>query len=156
MLKGSMHPQLGIQTTDKYIINVSAMEGKFYRHKSPNQSAKQERHTRVHAAFGSFIWLGERTKAHPSLFVLAFGLLLLPFVCPFSPHTNAAKAALNMLTRTSAQSYAADRIYMNSVDTGWINVSTEQQSARDSSAGFRQLQSRCAILTCTGGCLCCR
>ena len=35
MLKGSMHPQLGVQTTDKYIINVSAMEGKFYRHKSP-------------------------------------------------------------------------------------------------------------------------
>jgi hypothetical protein len=35
MLKGGMHPQLGVQTTDKYIINVSAMEGKFYRHKSP-------------------------------------------------------------------------------------------------------------------------
>ena len=34
MLKGGRHPQLGIQVTDKYIINVSAMEGKFYRHKS--------------------------------------------------------------------------------------------------------------------------
>jgi NAD(P)-dependent dehydrogenase (short-subunit alcohol dehydrogenase family) len=39
---------------------------------------------------------------------------------PFHPHTNMAKAALNMLTRTSAQDYARDQIYMNSVDTGWI------------------------------------
>jgi len=36
------------------------------------------------------------------------------------PHTNMAKAALNMLTRTSAVDYAADGVYMNSVDTGWI------------------------------------
>jgi NAD(P)-dependent dehydrogenase (short-subunit alcohol dehydrogenase family) len=36
------------------------------------------------------------------------------------PHTNMAKAALNMLTRTSAADYARSRIYMNSVDTGWI------------------------------------
>jgi NAD(P)-dependent dehydrogenase (short-subunit alcohol dehydrogenase family) len=36
------------------------------------------------------------------------------------PHTNMAKAALNMLTRTSAVDYAASGIYMNSVDTGWI------------------------------------
>jgi NAD(P)-dependent dehydrogenase (short-subunit alcohol dehydrogenase family) len=57
-----------------YVINVSAMEGKFYRHKSPHH-----------------------------------------------PHTNMAKAALNMLTRTSAEDYAKKRIYMNSVDTGWIN-----------------------------------
>ena len=33
-----------------------------------------------------------------------------------------AKAALNMLTRTSATELALNyRIYMNSVDTGWIN-----------------------------------
>lgn len=38
----------------------------------------------------------------------------------FHPHTNMAKAALNMLTRTSAADYATDNIYMNSVDTGWI------------------------------------
>jgi len=31
-----------------------------------------------------------------------------------------AKAALNMLTRTAAQDYKNDNIYMNSVDTGWI------------------------------------
>ena len=38
----------------------------------------------------------------------------------FHPHTNMAKAALNMMTRTSAQAYARQGIYMNSVDTGWI------------------------------------
>ena len=60
---------------DRYIINVSAMEGKFYRYKMPNH-----------------------------------------------PHTNMAKAALNMMTRTSAEDLAKQhRIYMNSVDTGWIN-----------------------------------
>jgi len=60
---------------DKYIINVSAMEGKFYRYKMPNH-----------------------------------------------PHTNMAKAALNMMTRTSAEELATKyKIYMNSVDTGWIN-----------------------------------
>jgi NAD(P)-dependent dehydrogenase (short-subunit alcohol dehydrogenase family) len=37
------------------------------------------------------------------------------------PHTNMAKAALNMMTRTSAQEYAKDRIFMTAVDTGWIN-----------------------------------
>ncbi len=37
------------------------------------------------------------------------------------PHTNMAKAALNMLTRTSAADYARDSIYMNSVDTGWVS-----------------------------------
>jgi len=60
---------------DRYIINVSAMEGKFYRYKMPNH-----------------------------------------------PHTNMAKASLNMMTRTSAEDLAKrHRIFMNSVDTGWIN-----------------------------------
>jgi len=36
------------------------------------------------------------------------------------PHTNMAKAALNMMTRTSAPDYADHGIWMNSVDTGWI------------------------------------
>lgn len=36
------------------------------------------------------------------------------------PHTNMAKAALNMLTVTSAPDLAADGIYMNAVDTGWV------------------------------------
>jgi NAD(P)-dependent dehydrogenase (short-subunit alcohol dehydrogenase family) len=59
---------------DKHIVNVSAMEGQFYR------------------AF--------KTDKHP--------------------HTNMAKAALNMLTRTSAPDYQRDGIHMNAVDTGWI------------------------------------
>lgn len=59
---------------DKHIVNVSAMEGQFYR-----------RH---------------KTDKHP--------------------HTNMAKAALNMMTRTSAVDYVQDGIHMNSVDTGWV------------------------------------
>jgi NAD(P)-dependent dehydrogenase (short-subunit alcohol dehydrogenase family) len=59
---------------DKHIVNVSAMEGQFYRR------FKTARH----------------------------------------PHTNMAKAALNMMTRTSAIDYYASGIHMNSVDTGWV------------------------------------
>jgi NAD(P)-dependent dehydrogenase (short-subunit alcohol dehydrogenase family) len=59
---------------EKHIVNVSAMEGQFYR------NFKTTRH----------------------------------------PHTNMAKAALNMMTRTSATDYQRDGIHMNSVDTGWI------------------------------------
>jgi NAD(P)-dependent dehydrogenase (short-subunit alcohol dehydrogenase family) len=36
------------------------------------------------------------------------------------PHTNMAKAALNMLTHTSAIDLAKSGIFMNSVDTGWV------------------------------------
>ncbi len=36
------------------------------------------------------------------------------------PHTNMAKAALNMLTHTSARDLANYGIYMNAVDTGWV------------------------------------
>ncbi|HZW41562.1 MAG TPA: SDR family NAD(P)-dependent oxidoreductase [Agromyces sp.] len=39
---------------------------------------------------------------------------------PGHPHTNMAKAAVNMLTRTSAKEMLADGILMTSVDTGWI------------------------------------
>ncbi|MGW0177846.1 SDR family NAD(P)-dependent oxidoreductase [Nocardia sp. NPDC003345] len=40
---------------------------------------------------------------------------------PGHPHTNMAKAALNMLTRTSAaEMFEADGILMTAVDTGWI------------------------------------
>jgi NAD(P)-dependent dehydrogenase (short-subunit alcohol dehydrogenase family) len=58
----------------KFIVNVSSMEGKFYRAKTPSH-----------------------------------------------PHTNMAKSSLNQLTRTSAGDYAESHIYMNAVDTGWIN-----------------------------------
>jgi NAD(P)-dependent dehydrogenase (short-subunit alcohol dehydrogenase family) len=63
------------QRLDKYVVNVSSMEGKFTR---PH---KDHRH----------------------------------------PHTNMAKAALNMMTCTMAADYARDNIYINSVDTGWYN-----------------------------------
>ena len=63
-----------VATEDKHIVNVSAMEGQFYR------LFKTDRH----------------------------------------PHTNMAKAALNMMTRTSAVDYIEDGIHMNSVDTGWV------------------------------------
>ena len=59
---------------DKHIVNVSAVEGQFYR------KFKTTRH----------------------------------------PHTNMAKAALNMMTRTAAADYHADGIHMNAVDTGWV------------------------------------
>ena len=36
------------------------------------------------------------------------------------PHTNMAKAALNMLTHTSAGELARHGIFMNAVDTGWV------------------------------------
>jgi len=40
---------------------------------------------------------------------------------PGHPHTNMAKAALNMLTRTSAEEmFETDGILMTAVDTGWI------------------------------------
>jgi NAD(P)-dependent dehydrogenase (short-subunit alcohol dehydrogenase family) len=59
---------------DKHIVNVSAVEGQFYRN--------------------------FKTTKHP--------------------HTNMAKAALNMMTRTAATDYHNDGIHMNSVDTGWV------------------------------------
>jgi NAD(P)-dependent dehydrogenase (short-subunit alcohol dehydrogenase family) len=59
---------------DKHIVNVSAVEGQFYRYR--------------------------KTSRHP--------------------HTNMAKAALNMMTRTAATDYFNDGIHMNSVDTGWV------------------------------------
>ena len=59
---------------DKHIVNVSAVEGQFYRYR--------------------------KTTRHP--------------------HTNMAKAALNMMTRTAAADYFNDGIHMNSVDTGWV------------------------------------
>lgn len=71
-------------TGQKHIVNVSAMEGKFYRF------TKSDRH----------------------------------------PHTNMAKAALNMLTHTSASDLAKDGIYMNAVDTGWVTDEDPAQLAK--------------------------
>jgi NAD(P)-dependent dehydrogenase (short-subunit alcohol dehydrogenase family) len=76
---------------DKHIVNVSAVEGQFYR------SHKTVRH----------------------------------------PHTNMAKAALNMMTRTSAADYIADGIHMNSVDTGWITDEDPEEIAARKTAEHR-------------------
>lgn len=46
------------------------------------------------------------------------------------PHTNMAKAALNMMTHTSASDFAKDGIYMNAVDTGWVTDEDPVELAR--------------------------
>jgi NAD(P)-dependent dehydrogenase (short-subunit alcohol dehydrogenase family) len=75
ILNGRLKPlMLRTPERDKHIVNVSAVEGQFYR------KFKTTRH----------------------------------------PHTNMAKAALNMMTRTSAAEYHGDGIHMNAVDTGWV------------------------------------
>jgi NAD(P)-dependent dehydrogenase (short-subunit alcohol dehydrogenase family) len=76
---------------DKHIVNVSAVEGQFYRR------LKTTRH----------------------------------------PHTNMAKAALNMMTRTSATDYHADGIHMNSVDTGWVSDEDPVEIAEQKAAEHR-------------------
>jgi NAD(P)-dependent dehydrogenase (short-subunit alcohol dehydrogenase family) len=46
------------------------------------------------------------------------------------PHTNMAKAALNMLTHTSASELAKHGIFMNAVDTGWVTDEDPAQLSR--------------------------
>ncbi len=45
------------------------------------------------------------------------------------PHTNMAKASLNMMTLTSAPDYVRDGIHMNAVDTGWVTDEDPAQHA---------------------------
>jgi NAD(P)-dependent dehydrogenase (short-subunit alcohol dehydrogenase family) len=53
------------------------------------------------------------------------------------PHTNMAKASLNMMTRTSAADYARDGIHMNAVDTGWVtDEDPVAHATRKRSEGF--------------------
>lgn len=40
----------------------------------------------------------------------------------FHPHTNMTKAALNMMTLTSAKEFAERNIYMCAVDVGWVST----------------------------------
>ncbi len=53
------------------------------------------------------------------------------------PHTNMAKAALNMMTRTSATDYHASGINMNSVDTGWVSDEDPIQIAQQKTEEHR-------------------
>jgi NAD(P)-dependent dehydrogenase (short-subunit alcohol dehydrogenase family) len=53
------------------------------------------------------------------------------------PHTNMAKAALNMMTRTSAPDFVKDGIHMNAVDTGWVtDEDPAVRAARKAESGF--------------------
>ncbi len=53
------------------------------------------------------------------------------------PHTNMAKAALNMMTRTSAPDFVKDGIHMNAVDTGWVtDEDPAVHAARKAEEGF--------------------
>ncbi|MGW5862786.1 SDR family NAD(P)-dependent oxidoreductase [Streptomyces sp. NPDC055239] len=57
---------------------------------------------------------------------------------PGHPHTNMAKAALNMLTRTSAAELAERGVHMCAVDTGWItDENPAPKKDRIADAGFR-------------------
>jgi NAD(P)-dependent dehydrogenase (short-subunit alcohol dehydrogenase family) len=60
------------------------------------------------------------------------------YKAPGHPHTNMAKAALNMLTRTSAaEMFETDRILMTAVDTGWItDERPHHQKLRLAEEGF--------------------
>ncbi|MER5864864.1 SDR family oxidoreductase [Kitasatospora sp. NPDC002040] len=54
------------------------------------------------------------------------------------PHTNMAKAALNMLTRTSAAELALQGVHMCAVDTGWItDENPAPKKSRIADHGFR-------------------
>ncbi|QHI37028.1 hypothetical protein IMCC3317_24000 [Kordia antarctica] len=44
----------------------------------------------------------------------------------FHPHTNMTKAALNMMTLTSAKTFEKDHIYMNAVDVGWVSTGARE------------------------------
>lgn len=61
---------------------------------------------------------------HPRRFIVSVSAMEGQFArqrkTAFHPHTNMAKAALNMLTRTAADDLARQGVYINSVDTGWI------------------------------------
>jgi NAD(P)-dependent dehydrogenase (short-subunit alcohol dehydrogenase family)/Ran GTPase-activating protein (RanGAP) involved in mRNA processing and transport len=65
-----------------------------------------------------------RRRRHADAFLVAAsaveGQFGRPFKTPYHPHTNMAKAALNMMIRTSAGALAAERIFATAVDTGWI------------------------------------
>ncbi|MER7578984.1 SDR family oxidoreductase [Kitasatospora sp. NPDC097691] len=54
------------------------------------------------------------------------------------PHTNMAKAALNMLTRTSAAELAPQGVHMCAIDTGWItDENPAPKKAHLAERGFR-------------------
>ena len=47
------------------------------------------------------------------------------------PHTNMAKAALNMLTHTASGEFEKDGLFINAVDTGWVTDEDPVQLAKE-------------------------
>lgn len=65
--------------------------------------------------------VGDRARAYVVNVSAMEGQFSRRYKGPGHPHTNMSKAALNMLTRTSAgEMFETDRILMTAVDTGWI------------------------------------
>ncbi|HNI69681.1 MAG TPA: SDR family NAD(P)-dependent oxidoreductase [Marmoricola sp.] len=65
--------------------------------------------------------VGDRARAYVVNVSAMEGQFSRRYKGPGHPHTNMSKAALNMLTRTSAgELFDTDRILMTAVDTGWI------------------------------------
>lgn len=81
-------------------------------------------------------------SAYPRRYIVNVSALEGRFEAPAKtgrhPHTNMAKAALNILTRTSAAELAPRGVYMCSVDTGWVtNENPEPKRALMAEAGFQ-------------------
>ncbi|MBC7872317.1 MAG: SDR family NAD(P)-dependent oxidoreductase, partial [Chitinophagaceae bacterium] len=55
------------------------------------------------------------------------------------PHTNMAKAALNMLTRSIAFDYAQSNIYVTSVDPGWVSDQVPRQDDESRNAAVEKI-----------------
>lgn len=56
----------------------------------------------------------------------------------YHPHVNMSKAALNMMTKSCARRFAADKVFINSVDTGWItHEGGASRRAERQQEGFR-------------------
>ena len=64
------------------------------------------------------------TAGHPGVHAVSVSAMEGSFSRPYKnsthPHTNMAKASLNMLTRTCGPALAKKGVYLNSVDTGWV------------------------------------
>ncbi|MCW2765816.1 MAG: short-chain dehydrogenase [Nocardioides sp.] len=77
--------------------------------------------SRLRPAMRAAVLSGSSPRAHVVNVSAMEGQFSRSYKGPGHPHTNMAKAALNMLTRTSAgEMFETDRILMNAVDTGWI------------------------------------
>jgi NAD(P)-dependent dehydrogenase (short-subunit alcohol dehydrogenase family) len=86
----------------RFIVNVSAMEGQFYK------------------VF--------KNSTHP--------------------HTNMAKAALNMMTRTCGSYYSNSQIYMNGADTGWVTDENPRSYKNSLTVPLDEIDGAMRVLDC--------